>query len=155
MDLLELASVDFQPVASEASKRTRVEGNQAAEVDPHEITQSHSQNISSKAISQALMSSTGNEWSRRNSLVNRDLGGRDFDELVLCTSLGAFLDNPELGNRFAKFTAKVKGLYLAPLKKIPTTPFWLKIVADSLHFCTCQQRPLQLHRWQAGWYWIG
>jgi hypothetical protein len=104
------------PVASEASKRTRVDGNQAAKVDPQEITQSHSQNISSKAISQAPMSSTSNEWNRRNSLVNRDLGGRVFDELVLCTSLGAFLDNLDLGNRFAKFTAKVKGLCLAPLK---------------------------------------
>jgi hypothetical protein len=30
------------PVASEALKRTRVDGNQAAEVDPQEITQSHS-----------------------------------------------------------------------------------------------------------------
>jgi hypothetical protein len=87
-----------------------------AEFDPQEITQSHSQNISSKAISQAPMSSVGNEWSRRNSLVNRDLEGRDFDELVLCILLGAFLDNPDLGNRFAKFTAKVKDLCLALLK---------------------------------------
>jgi hypothetical protein len=62
------------------------------------------------------MSSTGNKWSCRNSLVNRDLGGRDFDELVLCASLGAFLDNPDLGNHFAKFTAKLKGLCLALLK---------------------------------------
>jgi hypothetical protein len=104
------------PVASEASKRTRVEGNEVTKVDPQEITQSHFQNISSKAISQAPMSSIGNEWSRRNSLINRDLGGRDFDELVLYASLEAFLDNPNLGNRFAKFTAKVKGLCLALLK---------------------------------------
>jgi hypothetical protein len=100
------------PGAAEATKRSRVEEDHSAQFDPDEITHSHSQNKSSKSISHTTRSFGGSEWGYRSSVVCRDTGGKVFEELVLCSRVGSFLENSDLGHRFASFSAKVTGLNL-------------------------------------------
>jgi hypothetical protein len=100
------------PAAAEATKRSRVEEDHSAQFDPDETTHSHSQNKSSKAISHTTRSFGGSKWGYRSSVVCRDTGGKVFEELVLCSRVGSFLENSDLGHRFASFSAKVTGLNL-------------------------------------------
>jgi hypothetical protein len=92
---------------TETAKKARHDDDPQSQPDHDEVNQSHSENRSSKSQFLTAGRISGSELGFQHLLLKRNHGGKEFDELLMNTSIVDFMDSKESIAAFATFTAKV------------------------------------------------